>query len=156
MKNNVTPKDDLKKRILIFSPYVQVLEGIDDIIDRYFRKECPDVYRNTQVEKFMSIKDSIDSGSKIGIIPGQDILVVLDRKMCPKDRRTEPIYRSPNEKIYFHGLEMLIDMSKNICDELGIPCIIYTGEIEKRDESGFIKKLSESLDKVLERYSDLF
>ncbi len=129
----------MEKRILIFSPYWQYQDGIEAEVRNYFAEN---VKRSDKIDiqKFSYIGNSIDSGDKIGI--GGEVLVIFDRKLCPKEKRIKLFEQTKTERIYFSSLRIILEMSKGICDENKIPYMMYEGEIEKREKNLLIGKFN--------------
>jgi len=129
----------MDKRVLIFSPYLRYQEGIEFAVTNYFKENLNGIY-GIDIQKFSAIGDSINRGNKIGI--GGEVLVVFDRKLCSKDKRVKPFEWTKKERIYFEGLRIMLEMSKEICDKEKIPNLMYEGEIERGKKDLLIIKLN--------------
>lgn len=131
----------MDKRVLVFSRYREVQQGIEPIIRNYFMENFKRIYENIEIQKFFDIGESVDLGKKVGVVGGE-LLVVFDRKLTPEDDRKLPLYWTLKDRIRDGSLKALFEITKKICDDWKIPYLIYEGEIEKGEENLLIGKLN--------------
>lgn len=135
----------MRKRIIIFSPYLRDRDELEYVIIDYLksRKSLSGNYKEIEMQKFSDIGESIKTGNKIGL--DGEILVVFDRRLYSK---RESAWAGKEERIRFKSLKILLELSKKVCDEEGIPYLMYEGEIEKEKKDILMKKLN-GIDKLV-------
>jgi len=140
-----------KKRILIFAPESETQRGIESRILENLNKIFEIYGERITIKKFTSIGQSLDKGERIGL--GGEILVVFDSYLQIRDKRRNYLLSPPSkdEKVYLDSLKAMITMSKDICNQEGIPYITYEGEIQRGKEDRFRRKLKEIEPNVLEK-----
>lgn len=136
-----------QKRITIFSPEMKDREEISSAVENYFKKEFGDYINYFQIQKFAALNEP-DIQKQIGHC--YEILVVLDRRLCPKENRSKFI----KDTLYFRTLKIALEMTKKLCEEANIPYVNYEGEITKRNEPKFINKIESLKEKIKSRLEE--
>lgn len=134
-------KIGMRKRIIIFSPYLKDRDELEYVVTDYL-KSRKSFDREIEIQKFSDIGESIREGYRIG--SGGEILVFFRRLHSKR----ESAWAGKEERIRFKFLKILLELSKKVCDEEGIPYLMYEEEIEKEKKDILMKKLN-GIDKLV-------
>jgi hypothetical protein len=137
----------MNKRVTIFSPEEKDREEIYSAVKSYFKREFRDYLSAFNIQKFSALSEP-PTENQVG--HQYEILVVFDRRLCPKADRSKFIKDTPYFKILKHSL----DMTEKLCDCAGIPHITYVGEITKRDEQKLLNKIDALKDRIKKRLEE--
>ncbi len=134
---------------MVFSPDPRDLEEIALTLNNYIDRN----FKNSKIEiqKFFGLSESSIKGYPIG--SGGEILVVFDRRLCPREIQSIEL-RPGFEKEALTQLSL--KMSKEYCDKSGIPYIQYEGEIRNRIEQLFVAKIDGVKNKIKKRLEENF
>jgi hypothetical protein len=136
----------MNKRITIFAPELKDREEIGAIVEDYFKKEFSGYFNNLQFQKFYALNEPMTE-NQIG--HHYEVLVIFDRRLCPKNDRSKLTKGTP----YFKALKVSLELTKNLCDEKNIPYLLYEGEMAKKKEYLFIRKIENIKKRLEERLS---
>ncbi len=140
-------------RVMIFSPYLKprTWQEMGYIILDYLKKnfkEYSKELKEVEIQKFSSTVEPVRvKANKIGA--GREIFIIFDQRL---KRENPSTIWTPKQRTYnlsTHEQEFRIklknesfDMTQKLCNEQGIPYIIYKGEIEKGERDILIRNLN--------------
>jgi hypothetical protein len=136
----------MNNRIIIFSADPKDQDDISWTIEAYLRNNFKKYTSNIETQKFSSLSESTTRGYAIG--KSGEILVVFDRRLCPREERRVELKKGEERE----GLiQLALEMSKKECDKNEIPYVQYEGEIRNGTEDAFITKINRVKEKIKKR-----
>lgn len=136
------------KRVTIFSPELKDREEIGVAVENYFKNEFRNYSKELEIQKYYSLNEPLTE-NQIG--HHYEILVIFDRRLCPKENR----YEHARNTFRFKLLNNVLELTKNVCDEKNIPYITYEGELTKKQELNLINKIVGKKEKIKQRLEEL-
>jgi hypothetical protein len=126
---------------MIFSPDTRDLEDVALTIDYYFKKKLK--RGEIEIQTFSALNEPSNMGCSLGI--GGEVLVVFDRRICPKEERRIELKAGYEREAL---VQLALKMSQEYCDKAGVPYIQYVGEMRNGAEEMFIAKVDGVKDKI--------
>ena len=139
-----------KKRVVIFSPegetQQKIAEEVIVAIGDMLKKYSVDCGANNS---FTDLADADYKKKKIS--DGTEVLVIFDKYLEIRNKR-KPFYAmTPPQRIYARVLKEVVIASQHLCDEKGIPYLMYNGEIHTGQAIIFRKKIQSLEGRILRK-----